>query len=312
MNKSAYSENQQRILEFGVTNKCNLYCPSCKRTGEDYDKFSDLSYDDFEELLFLNSKEFKDKRIQFCGDLGDPLMHPEIEKFINISNKFFDNIVINTNGSLRNSKWFKRVFSNNQKLYFYFGLDGIDHQTTIKYRVNSNFNKVMTHMKVCSEIDSSRVQWDFTLFDFNRHQKNQAILMAKDLGININVRENTTDWEFETGFDEKAIAYAEKDYNYSKITKEKIKPKNIFCKYYDYTSKEFISLQIDTKFKIFPCCLMVIDSYEISDFRMPFENDLHKISYDVAIKKMNTYFNEKKWKETGAHETCIKLCSERG
>tara|TARA_B000000565_G_scaffold179589_1_gene136140 strand:- start:141 stop:617 length:477 start_codon:yes stop_codon:yes gene_type:complete len=157
-------------------------------------------------------------------------------------------------------------------------------------------------MKVCSEIDASRVQWDFTLFDFNKHQKNQAISMAKDLGIQINLRENNTDWEFEK---------VEKDYNYSEITTEKIKPKNIFCKYYDYTSKEFISLQIDAKFKIFPCCLMVIDSYEISDFRMPFENDLHKISYDVAIKKMNTYFNEKKWKESGAHETCIKLCSER-
>ena len=26
----------QKVLEFGITNKCNLYCPPCPRTGKDY------------------------------------------------------------------------------------------------------------------------------------------------------------------------------------------------------------------------------------------------------------------------------------
>ena len=43
---------------------------------------------------------------------------------------------------------------------------------------------------------------------------------------------------------------------------------------------------------------------------MPFENDLHKISYDTAVKKINTYFNKKTWKETGAHKSCIQLCTK--
>ena len=37
--------------------------------------------------------------------------------------------------------------------------------------------------------------------------------------------------------------------------------------------------------KLLPCCYMVIHSYQDSDFQMPFENDLHKISYDTAVKK---------------------------
>ena len=292
----------QKVLEFGITNKCNLYCPPCPRTGKDYDKISDLSYDDYEELLFTNHKEFKNQVVKFCGNFGDPLSHPEIEKFINLSNKIFDSVQINTNGSLRNARWFKRVFSNNEKLTFKFGLDGVDHETNIKYRINSNFDKVMTHIKTCAKIDSFRVYWDFTIFNFNKHQKEKAMQIAKELNIHLQLRENSTMWEYEKNNIE--IKYEQKP------IKKDNNPKNIHCRFYDYNAEEFLNLQVDAEMKLLPCCYMVIHSYQDSDFQMPFENDLHKISYDTAVKKINTYFNKKTWKETGAHKSCIQLCTK--
>lgn len=88
-----------KYLEFHIVDHCNLNCMGCSH-------FSPLAPDFFEDIQSLKnnleilSKKLKFKNIRIMG--GEPLLHPKIESFLNITREFFPkaNISIVTNGIL--------------------------------------------------------------------------------------------------------------------------------------------------------------------------------------------------------------------
>ena len=193
------------LFNFEITSHCNAKCPSCFRTTFlDYNKnwsvkenylsdFKHLSLDDFENFIlenisFLKNNNYGHTVAKFCGEVGDPLMHPKIEVLINLSSMVFDKIEIFTNGGLRNRKWIKKMLLKYSKLYFVFGIDGVTDEINQKYRIG-----VKTDLAISNMIESAKhkfTKWEYTIFEHNYHQLQDAIDFAKKYDIHIQARIN--------------------------------------------------------------------------------------------------------------------------
>ena len=193
------------LFNFEITSHCNAKCPSCFRTSLlDYNKnwsnnenylsnFKHLSVNDFENFIlenisFLKKNDYGHTIAKFCGEVGDPLMHPEIEVLINLSSMVFDKIEIFTNGGLRYKKWIKKLLMKYSKLHFVFGIDGITDEINQKYRIG-----VRTDLALSNMIESAKhrfTKWEYTIFEHNHHQLQDAIDFAKDHSIYILARVN--------------------------------------------------------------------------------------------------------------------------
>ena len=196
------------LLNFEITSYCNADCPSCFRTVFDEcvpKPYKHLSVEDFELLIFNNVKFFLNQRemykqqvqhslkytgltAKFCGEIGDPLISPHIEKLIKLAKTVFDTIEIYTNGGSRTTNWIKKILLNNKKLQFIFGIDGMTNESNQVYRVN-----VRTDIAFKNMIESAKhryTRWDYTIFNHNFHELKDVIDFSKTHHINLLCRFN--------------------------------------------------------------------------------------------------------------------------
>lgn len=179
-----------KLYNFEVSTYCNAKCPSCLRTSlSDTLNLSHLSVDDFEEILFLNHKSFSNKsEAKFCGELGDPMMHPELESLISIAEKFFNRVEIYTNGGLRSHHWISKILSKYKKLFFIFGIDGMTNEINNLYRVNVNTEKAYLNMIEASKYN--KAIWHYNIFNHNYFEIDDVISFAKKYNIYLYLRFN--------------------------------------------------------------------------------------------------------------------------
>jgi molybdenum cofactor biosynthesis enzyme MoaA len=182
------------IYNFEITNFCNLKCKTCPRTVGNITKLNHMKYDDFEELILFNLKQFKNTICKFCGEFGDPLTHPELHKFISISSKYFDQVLVYTNGSLRNSDWFYRIMDTYLNLNIHFGVDGFTQEINNIFRVNSDIDKIKKNIESASMIDPMRVKVDYTVFDWNKNEIDSMKKFCDMLNVKINIRKDHMDF----------------------------------------------------------------------------------------------------------------------
>ena len=180
-----------QIINFEISNYCNLKCPLCPRefSGNEIDS-TQLDYDTFEKIVFTNFLYFKKCICKFCGESGDPLMHPKINQFIKLGSKYFTEVLIFTNGSVRKSEWYNDQMSKYDNLHFHFGIDGMTNEINNLYRNGSDIDKVFDNLESAAKVSSLRVKWDYTVFKWNEHQVDSARQKAKLLDVYINVRPN--------------------------------------------------------------------------------------------------------------------------
>ena len=55
--------------------------------------------------------DWSNKTIQFCGEHGDPMMHPDIEKFILSGVEMAWRVQVNTNGGIRTPEWYDEIYN---------------------------------------------------------------------------------------------------------------------------------------------------------------------------------------------------------
>ena len=77
-----HSFRDHTMIDFCITTYCQSKCPTCPRTDE-----STLEVADFISLQHMpfsvwhsvaDRVDWSNKTIQFCGEHGDPMMHPDI------------------------------------------------------------------------------------------------------------------------------------------------------------------------------------------------------------------------------------------
>ena len=183
-----YNINQIKILEIEATNICNASCPQCLRT--DQQKISNTDYHDvldFDRMIANTSLTFWKnlELINFNGNTGDNIAHPDIKNIVcKIASMAPQaSIKISTNGSLRNSSWWKDFGSATADINctVIFGIDGLA-DTHALYRVGTNWDHIIDNAKSFIKAGGKAV-WQMIPFAHNEHQIDECQKLASELGF---------------------------------------------------------------------------------------------------------------------------------
>ena len=168
-------------IVFELSSHCNSKCPQCPR----YDMLGNVHKDlnvthlDVNIIKKLPLEKMKNlKKVSFCGNFGDPLMHPALNEIIT----FFQNqqISISTNASLRSKEWWGKL-GTNKNIEVTFCIDGIGPEHEL-YRRNTSYKKIIENAKVFIQAGGTAC-WQFIVFKHNEHQLNEAKKLSEEMGF---------------------------------------------------------------------------------------------------------------------------------
>ena len=170
-----------------ISSKCTLRCPRCARQEVPQGLVNTQL-----ELEFFQRNFTKDfvlehvDKITFCGDDGDPIYARELIEVVQYfkSIKPTIEIVIVTNGSYQDAAWWQnlgRSLDHNDSVHF--SIDGYDNQSNNQYRVNSDWNSIITGVRSLRESSSCQMVWAAIAFRFNQKYIQRMKGMALDLGF---------------------------------------------------------------------------------------------------------------------------------
>lgn len=172
---------------FEVSSKCSLACPRCPRTEKmgQY-KITELDLNFFKKTFSEDFIKKEMDQILFCGGQGDPIYCKEFLEIVSYFKTIKPEITIEitTNGSYKTEKWWESLRDIlNEHDAIVFSVDGWDNESNNKYRVNNNFESILTGMKVMST-GRAVTRWSTILFKFNQDKIEHIEHMAKSIGIN--------------------------------------------------------------------------------------------------------------------------------
>ena len=156
-----------------ISSKCTLRCPRCARQ-EVPDSLVNTELDleffkrNFTPEFIIDNVE----KITFCGDDGDPVYaHDLIPVVRYIKNIKPVEIVIVTNGSHKKTEWWAELGAVlTKKDTVHFSVDGWDHASNNLYRVNSDFDSIVTGIQTLRAVSQCQLVWATIAFKFNEQQ----------------------------------------------------------------------------------------------------------------------------------------------
>ena len=182
-------ENAAYAFDFALTSYCQSKCKTCPRTNnetgepEDWLAIRHVPFDKWKKNTIGLTDNIEIEYIKFCGQTGDPMMHPMITEFVDHAMTLTNKVIIATNGGIRNEKWYTDIGNKyGDQLKIVFGIDGTDHDTNWKYREGVDFNKAFKNMVAYAQTPGT-AEWDFLVFEWNYHQIPEVARIAKDINI---------------------------------------------------------------------------------------------------------------------------------
>jgi MoaA/NifB/PqqE/SkfB family radical SAM enzyme len=188
--------NKFKSIDFCITSYCQAKCPSCPRTNPDtLDKASwlPLVHVDFEQWTRIMSKnDWSNHTFVFCGEHGDPMMHPRIQDFIGWSETHAEFIHIHTNGGIRKPELYETLAKEHgDKLFITFSIDGIGQETNEQYRIGVDWQRAWDNMIAFKSQSPRRVVWDYIVFEHNWHEIPDVVRIAREEGIRLRMKLNS-------------------------------------------------------------------------------------------------------------------------
>lgn len=178
-----YSDIQDVHLELSTL--CNAACPLCPRNFRGYpynDGYPEINFTLTNAHTIFHPIFLKQlKRIWINGNYGDITMNPETVEIVRYFKEHNPSIIIeiSTNGSARNSAFWKSLAQ--QGAHVFFCLDGLD-DTHHLYRQNTSWNTVIKNAKTFIAA-GGKATWKFVQFDHNIHQINKCRHLSRELGF---------------------------------------------------------------------------------------------------------------------------------
>jgi hypothetical protein len=158
--------------------RCVFKCPQCIRQKTTSQEQIRRSFD-LEEHNFKKILDYYDHGITFCGQISDPIYHPNFLNLLKMCNGQGKAIRIATVGSGKSDAWWNEAYSYGVgENAWYFGVDGIDNKSEL-YRIGSNFDEVWKRMKQGRDLGHTIV-WQYIIFGYNEHEIDRAIEIAKE------------------------------------------------------------------------------------------------------------------------------------
>jgi|TARA_B100001778_G_scaffold150976_1_gene123932 MoaA/NifB/PqqE/SkfB family radical SAM enzyme len=165
-------------LHIEASSYCNARCPGCPRNGFGHAlpglfKQSHLDLEIYNDLLI----KYPDvQTILFCGNHGDPMMHPNILNFCEHKNIHY---TIATNGGIGLSETYTQLAK--LPVNIIFGIDGLE-DTNHLYRQGVSWQKLMTRVKTFIDAGGNAT-WQFIRFQHNMDQVAEAKALSEKLGF---------------------------------------------------------------------------------------------------------------------------------
>ena len=172
-------------LHVESSSRCNAWCPACPRNKNGFGLADDLIEQDLSSLKFqevLNALP-ELKVVQFCGNLGDPVIGNNFLELIDIAKKQVKKIQIHTNGSLRNTSWWSNLATQLSTIEhdIWFGIDGLDEIHEI-YRQGTSYKKVIENAQAFIA-SGGNATWQFIPYAHNEHQIKDCLKTSQQLGF---------------------------------------------------------------------------------------------------------------------------------
>ena len=148
-----------KTIHVEASTYCNARCPLCPRSLYGYKVEGvypelHLSIDKFQEcLLQFPNRTF----VYFNGNLGDPMMNPNILELANMTDC---RTSITTNGSIGTQNTWQSLAKNNVEVVF--SIDGLE-DTNHLYRQDVEWNKLMDRVKWFIDA-GGQATWKFIIF----------------------------------------------------------------------------------------------------------------------------------------------------
>lgn len=139
--------NMKILLQ--ITERCNLRCKHCFVSSSTCG--NDLSYEDIKNKILPNLIKTKVNRITLTG--GEPMVHKDIMKIMNLLNENNMHITLCTNAVALNEKIIEQI-SKFKDVHVNVSLDGFSSKSHGKFRGNENeiiFNKIIENIKLLSK-----------------------------------------------------------------------------------------------------------------------------------------------------------------
>ena len=170
------------------SSKCTLQCPRCPR--EEMAKnipwlHKDISLELFKKIFTVDMLQNYVKRITMCGDVGDPIYCKEFLEICNYIKTTNPNIHIYTitNGSYKKKDWWQDLGNIlNERDTVAFSIDGYDNRSNNLYRINSDWDSIITGLTTLTSLRKAYVTWATIVFSFNQDHLSTIENLAKTYG----------------------------------------------------------------------------------------------------------------------------------
>jgi len=263
-----------KIVHFEPTTNCNAACPQCLRTRTEFEP-NELSLDDV-KILFTPDVLLQLEKIYMCGNYGDPASARQTIEMYEYFKSVNPNLVIgmNTNGGIRYPEWWAKLANimSGEKDYVVFSVDGLE-DTNHLYRRNVRWSKVIENAQAFINA-GGKAHWDMLVFEHNKHQVDQAHLIAKQMGFKwFRAKVSRRFTRFPVDGISQPIEFID-----NKVTEG----------YIECSAMKENSIYVDASGKAYPCCWQGENEYQ---------PNIVQWFYDLS----------ENW-DTNPHITCKKSC----
>jgi hypothetical protein len=242
----------------------------------------DLPFSTYKNIF----KETQLTSIQFCGNKGDAIFHPEFNKILDYTIDQGVYIYLATNGSNFSKKWWYDL-AKKIKGEVVFALDGLEDTHQI-YR-STSFKKVYSNMLAFIE-GGGNATWQYILFKHNEHQLEKAKKLSKEIGCKQFITLISRYYDEIMQKPTSTPATKRELHSHSKKIKELYKYPNI-KKYIYKVSCQWVSMKrvyVSSRGRAYPCCY--ICCYVHDWFTKPGLKHLRSIKkpeYNIANNTLN-------------------------
>ncbi len=247
-----------RTLMIEPTNTCNINCVTCPTgSGKMNRPKHQMTLEEYKSII--DQATGYTKEITLWG-YGEPFLNKEILEMIHYSVDKGMAVITSTNGMLfRTLEYCQKIIKTGlQRLIVC--IDGSDQRTLEKFRVNANYEKIVSGIKMLNEAkqqlrsETPKIEMQFIIMKHNEHQRETMQKLAEELKVSVYTEKEVGVDANDPDFQEKCKELLPSDLTLSRYYKKKDGTYVLKGTAPNYCSVVNCSTVINSDGSVIPCC----------------------------------------------------------